>query len=512
MPAANLLWHDLHVRSVQKAAAKAGEKPKPRTENIRVDIIVSGVTGETAWDCGIEFDYLNEESFACRPLRLPGFETKLVKEAKFTEIPKEASGVKIAYLPPMSGLADREFLKQEGELDFLIGQGQTAQVLRNLSYQIFQRNSGMWKEMVERVHALFGVTLLPPRYIAERGEITMEYEDRGIRLDLSSSGRGLQQTLLLLARLYANPGTVLLLDEPDAHLEILRQRQTYQLITEVASSQQSQIVAASHSEVVLNEAADRDIVIAFVGKPHRIDDRGSQVLKALKEIGFEQYYQAEQNGWVLYLEGSTDLSILQSFSRKLRHPVLPYLERPFLHAVGNQPELVRSHFFGLREAKKDLVGVAIFDRQDRPLPDDMEGLKNLTVEIWQRREIENYLCTPDVLKAYAKNESGGELFAASWESKIMAILEDLVPPVALRDPNNAWWRNTKVTDDFLDPLFERFFHELGLPNLMRKTDYHSLAKYMPADNIPQEVVEKLDAILTIAQRAKPREDCPPVLP
>ena len=47
---------------------------------------------------------------------------------------------------------------------------------------------------------------------------------------------------------------------------------------------------------------------------------------------------------------------------------------------------------------------------------------------------------------------------------------------------------------------------LGLPNLMRKTDYHSLAKYMPADNIPQEVVEKLDAILTIAQRAKPRED------
>jgi len=65
------------------------------------------------------------------------------------------------------------------------------------------------------------------------------------------------------------------------------------------------IVAASHSEVILNEAADRDVVVAFVGRPHRIDDRGSQVSKSLKSIGFEHYYQAEITGWVLYLEGST---------------------------------------------------------------------------------------------------------------------------------------------------------------------------------------------------------------
>lgn len=116
----------------------------------------------------------------------------------------------------------------------------------------------------------------------------------------------------MLAHLYANPGTVLLLDEPDAHLEILRQRQIYQLISDVAGKNDSQLIIASHSEVVLNEAADRDIVIAFVGKPHRIDDRGSQVLKALKEIGFDQYYLAEQKGWVLYLEGSTDLAILRA--------------------------------------------------------------------------------------------------------------------------------------------------------------------------------------------------------
>ena len=63
----------------------------------------------------------------------------------------------------------------------------------------------------------------------------MSYQERsGIELDLASSGRGLQQVLLLLAHLYTHPGSVLLLDEPDAHLEILRQRQIYQVLTETA--------------------------------------------------------------------------------------------------------------------------------------------------------------------------------------------------------------------------------------------------------------------------------------
>jgi predicted ATP-dependent endonuclease of OLD family len=133
----------------------------------------------------------------------------------------------------------------------------------------------------------------------------------------------------------------LLLDEPDAHLEILRQRQIYQILTQTAELQACQVIAASHSEVLLNEAAHRDIVVAFVGKPHRIDDRRNQVLKSLRSIGFDQYYQAEQTGWVLYLEGSTDLAILQAFAELLHHPAKRVLEQPFVHYVANLPSKAR---------------------------------------------------------------------------------------------------------------------------------------------------------------------------
>ena len=142
------------------------------------------------------------------------------------------------------------------------------------------------------------------------------------------------------------------------------------------------------------------MVVAFIGKPHRIDDQGSQLLKSLKDIGFEHYYQADQTGWVLYLEGSTDLSILQAFARRLGHAeAARALERPYVHYVGNNATAVPHHFHGLREALPHLKGIALFDRPDSgtPATGQVERL------IWQRREIENYLCSQATLEAYARS-------------------------------------------------------------------------------------------------------------
>lgn len=499
IPEANLLWRDLHVRDVRTV------RGRQETKNVRVDIIVEGVTEGNAWTCGVEFDYANEESFYCRPLRLSED-----KNPERMPIPDQAGNVRVAFLPPMSGLAASETRLDPGAVNVRLGEGRTAEVLRNLCYQILTGEDGKnrWSRLVERVKALFGVRLDEPAYIAERGEIVMTYrQPSGVRLDLSSSGRGLQQTLLLLAHLMVNPEAVLLLDEPDAHLEFLRQRQTYQLLTEEARQAGSQIIAASHSEVILNEAADRDVVVAFIGKPHRIDDRGSQVLKSIKEIGFQDYYQAEQTGWVLYLEGSTDLAILRSFAETLKHSALSLLERPFVHYVANQPMRAREHFHGLREAKRDLVGFALFDRLDTPL---QQGV-GLTERMWSRREIENYLCQPETLLAYAdasgREQAAGPLFEPAESEKqrkaMQESIEDFAPPAALRDRKDAWWSETKASDEFLDRVFASFFKKLGLPNLMPKTDYHILARHVPQGLIVPEVTEILDAIVKVARSARP---------
>lgn len=494
VPSANLLWRNLHVRDIKKANGK------PQTQNVRIDIIVDGVHNGKSWSCGLEFDYANEESFYCRPLRLGDG-----KQPERMLVPVEAAETLIGFLPPMSGLAATEPKWEAGRINVLLGEGQTAQVLRNLCHQLHERPEpkAEWKEVSHCIKSLFGAQLRPPEFIKERGEITMAYEDQeGCLLDLSSAGRGLQQTLLLLAHLYANPKTVLLLDEPDAHLEVLRQRQIYQLLTDIAARQGSQIIAASHSEVVLNEAANRDIVIAFVGPPHRIDDRGQQVIKALTDIGFDQYYQAELKGWVLYLEGSTDLAILQAFAKTLSHPAAKALERPFVHYLTtNLPTRAREHFYGIKEAKSDLIGFALFDRIEKPL--DIN--KPLEEAMWQKREIENYLCQESVLIDYARHDQPDDLFGRAEADRREEVMRQCIQEVtvALQTLSRPapWSNDVKASDDFLNPLFERFFQKLGLPNLLRKTDYHILARLVPINKIDPEVIAMLDKIVGVARKA-----------
>ncbi|MCX8167330.1 MAG: AAA family ATPase [Candidatus Micrarchaeota archaeon] len=492
VPEVKLLWRDLHVRSREEKV----------TQNIRIDIIVQGVIKNNAWECGLEFDYANEESLYCRPLR---------KEEKRNparmEIPVSLKDMKVSFLPPMSGLSDREFLKDQGEIGFLIGQGLTAQVLRNLCWKLFniEKNHG-WEKLTSHIEKLFGIKLLEPILITERSEIKMSYEDRNkVKLDISCSGRGLQQTLLLLAQLYSNPNTVLLLDEPDAHLEILRQREIYQLLSDVAKECGSQIIAASHSEVILNEAAERDVVIAFVGNPHRINDRVSNVLKALKDIRFDDYYQAEQTGWILYLEGPTDLAILREFAKRLKHEALSYLQRPFVHYLNNNLlSDARKHFYGLKEAKSNLQGIVIVDRVNETL----ESNNNLIEVMWKKREIENYLCTRQTLLNFAKDYSFNktDMFTEYEKEQKLKAMENAIDEVSkalkILSKPNPWSPDCKVSDDFLKPLFDSYYNYLKLPNVMNKTYYHKLVPFVPDNELDIEINEKLDLIVEVAQRIK----------
>jgi len=220
-------------------------------------------------------------------------------------------------------------------------------------------------------------------------------------------------------------------------------------------------------------------------------------------------FQSQRPG-VNALEGSTDLAILRAFAETLEHSAATVLERPFVHYVANQPRRAREHFYGLREAKKDLVGFALFDRLEQP-PQAGVGLQE---RMWNQREIENYLCQPETLLAYAeasgREAAPGPLFEAPESGRrrkaMQESIDDFVPRAALRDRSDPWWRVTKASDDFLDRLFAAFFEKLNLPNLMPKTDYHVLARHVPRELMDPEVTEVLNAIVEVAEAARPVRD------
>lgn len=231
-------------------------------------------------------------------------------------------------------------------------------------------------------------------------------------------------------------------------------------------------------------------------------DRGSQVLKALREIGFEQYYLAEETGWVLYLEGSTDLSILRALAKHLNHPAQEVLERPFVYYVANQPRKAQEHFYALRDAKPDLAGIAIYDRLEMGLPDD----PNLVQLMWSHRELENYLCQRETLLAFARERGKrqlGEIFAPVWEDAMQKAIEQVEQALKTlgKDP---WGADIKASEEFLMPLFSQFYKNLGLPNEMSKTNHHLLAAFVAAEEIQHDIHQALDAIYETSNKAKPR--------
>ena len=91
-----------------------------------------------------------------------------------------------------------------------------------------------------------------------------------------------------------------------------------------------------------------------------------------------------------------------------------------------------------------------------------------------------------------------ELTLRECIQEVTAALQTLGRP-------NPWSADAKASDDFLKPLFERFFKKLGLPNLLQKSDYYVLARLVPKDEIDSEVTLKLDGIVAVAKKAKSKE-------
>ena len=508
VPSTRQLWTELVVR----AATRDDQGRHAGTQNVRIQITVEGVGADgSAWRCGLEFDYANPESVYCRPLRIDEAGNDRMA------VPSSALDMSIHLLSPMSGLTANELRIQPGAIDVRLGEGRTAEVLRNLCWQVIELSDGAkrWDVLSSRIEQLFGVCLERPRPVPHRGEIALTFRSRGgAELDLIASGRGMQQTLLLLAFLELHPGGAVLLDEPDAHMEILRQRNTYDLLSRAAVERGTQIIAATHSEVVLNEAAQRDdTVVAFVGTPHAMKNK-AQLAKALKDIGFEDYYQAEITGLVIYLEGTTDLAILRALAEVCGHSAAQHLERPFVKYVGNVVSSARKHFHGLQEAKPDLIGFALFDRLQQGDVTRTAGKGQLQEVMWPRREIENYLLPTTTLIRFARDQAAAThegLFKQGaiddWSKVMSDAITQRVPPIALQDPDDSYWADTKISDALIGPVFQAVGEAPDATGhiracFLRKKDYWHLATHLRRDEVHPDVIEVLDALAGCASRAK----------
>ena len=492
-----------------------------RTGNSDIPILITvGVQhGQTVEPVTMRFRNQGEDLVYCAPDEATLQKPDAIRTAA-------ALGVHLLY--PMSGLETEEPIIQPGRIDVLLGQGQTAQVLRNLCLLVFQNPPGDWREIVRLMERLFSIYLGDPTETT-RGSIDLFYRQTSVKepLEISAAGRGLQQLLLIFAYLYSHRDSVLLIDEPDAHLEILRQRQVYVLLREIAARNESQVVLVTHSEVVLEEALGHNVTLLLGGKTDNLAGR-PEIRNALTYYGAEHYVRAVQHGYVLYVEGTTDLDILREFAIRLGHPAATRwderinafyvadshpradLDVELERVEGGYGQPPRRHFSALRDLVPGLRGLAILDSDGRVRQDSDEG--GLRTVYWQRYEAENYFITPDLLRRHVAEHYGTGLFLDAAPDAADEVLDALIRERVFDERQFSAWKRadaetaqvlwdartaTLKLSAFAEEFFRRLSELLGHPMLLRKGELHRLIRSVDPASIPPEVGEKLNFLQAI---------------
>ena len=444
---------------------------------------------DEGWSVAMEFMADTTEQMYVRP------------RADATSETLQALALRVMFVPPMTGVGIDEPVFQLAKIEQLLGLGRPGEVLRNLLADA-HGNESAWTALQESIGKLFGYKLLPPD--TSGAHIRSEYRTSVIRqpLDIASAGSGFQQVLMLLALLNTRPGTVMLLDEPDAHLHIILQDAIYHELRAVAARQRSQLIVATHSEVIINAVEPREIHV-MLNEPRSIADNAerNRLISSLRVLTNTDVMQALGVRGVFYVEGPTDINILRAWATQLGHRAETLLatevmwkQTVFQTRAGSTkaPGIkARDHYDALQFVRDDLPGLELVDG------DAHQGIQSGAITgaglqrlRWRRYEIESYLLHPDALVRYVKATHGADSAAPRVDDMLDHWRAEF-PPAVVREPlgDHEYLNVAKARTRLLPPLLAA----AGLPDLPY-TRYHEIARVMLPEEIHPEVVEKLDAI------------------
>ena len=435
------------------------------------------------WKIGFEIVYKETELAVIRP----------AKDVKEDDLEQYINDQLIPiYIPPLSGVDIKEPPFDPVVIPARLARAQAGTVLRNLLLVVSQ-DAEKWQKLQEVVKSFFGYELLHP---SPSPDIYARYRhsEQEQPFDLSSAASGFLQVLLVYSALLARESSVLLIDEPDAHLHILLQDKIYRDLRDYAHQNRTQLIIATHSERLINAAAPQRLCVLMDGRPKIAADKSEQgaLITSLTALDNVDIALALTAPGILYVEGYSDIAILRVWAEKLAHPLFPFLDKPFWKPTVYQthPDVngikAAKHFEALKLVQQDIPGIELRDSDGRDVNTDPRILQNGLARMhWSRYEIESYLIHSKSIVRFVKSVGGQE--AADRADNYMkqqfprALYENPLSPLDYDD------RVRKPKD-----ILSKIMRESGID--VRESEYYQIAEQMTQEEIHREVKKKLDAI------------------
>jgi predicted ATP-dependent endonuclease of OLD family len=262
----------------------------------------------------------------------------------------------------------------------------------------------------------FGMSLSDIHHNPDSDEyITSNYKDQDTELDLVSAGSGSLQIVQILSYIFlTNPGAILL-DEPDAHLHSSLQRKLIDFLYELSQANDIQVLLSTHSKEIINYLDPG--FICTVAKGDKSVIRASsypEIVSLLNNLGNVDNIDLAlilKYRKCLFVEGKSD-RIIKRFAALKGSKIFEGDDQVIIFPIKGEGNIEKyGEFIKVLEAllKTGIRNAFLRDRDY--MTDNMMNKysteyknRNLNVNILNRKEIENYVLIPQVLKRVVEKE------------------------------------------------------------------------------------------------------------
>lgn len=339
----------------------------------------------------------------------------------------------ITLIPSFFNVVINEERKSPGRYNSLLKTGNYNQLFRNILYDLkddldsserentdreYDKNIAKldkFSELQQIIEDVFEIKDLDVKFTPQHDEyISATYQvgstedEKQERLDISTLGMGTLQFIQVVTQVLSGAPSIIMLDEPDAHLHTKLQVRIIELLKDFAEKYNVKFIVATHSKDIINNVNPRQVLTFTEDNTLTTIDSLDGFIGTIRNLGAttEELIGLNIGKRVVLVEGTDDSLYIKRLYEKFTpdHKKSNYNLINFI-PLGGRDNVVSNHldkFVGNTEDLNDFIKIAIFDKDYR-LEDqqniDAERLRKRGFKVieWKLKELENYFFVPEVI-------------------------------------------------------------------------------------------------------------------
>ncbi|WP_070000519.1 ATP-dependent nuclease [Cellulosilyticum sp. I15G10I2] len=338
----------------------------------------------------------------------------------------------ITLIPSFFNVVTDEERKTPARYNSMLKSGNYNQLFRNIlldlknineddaGVEVIQENK--FFELQKLVRDIFGIQNLDvsfnpeeDEYIIATYEVTDNINNRNKidRIDISTLGMGTLQFIQVIAQILLGKPSMILLDEPDAHLHAKLQVEIIKLFEQFSNKYKTKFLIATHSKDIINSVNPHNVVM-FNSKSELIgvEEYDAGFIGLIRNLGAttEELVGLNLGKRVVIVEGIDDKENLDFLCKEAGvNKCKNYNMIKILPLGGRKNVLTNQWDKFITIEDNEFKKLAVFDRDFRPIEKQKEDANKLRkkgfgVVEWSKKEFENYLLIPDIIAKVINEE------------------------------------------------------------------------------------------------------------